>query len=66
MFQVKLTHREISDTTCGMQVLGVIVQRHKAQNDRQELCNNRNWQEPLIKLAASVERLRQSNDRRGG
>lgn len=64
MFQVKLTHHEISDTTCKTQALEVIVQRHKAQNDHQEACNTRDNTSALDHLAAQVDRLRLSNDRR--
>ena len=64
MFQVNLTHCAISDSTLGLQALAIIVQRHKAQNDRQEVCNARDYTSALARLAVQVDRLRLSNDRR--
>ncbi len=64
MFQVNLTHHDISDSSCVFQALVLIVQRHKAQNERQEACNARPYLDMVAKLEERIARLRANNDRR--
>ena len=64
MFQLKLTPRDIPDSTRGMQQLAIIAARHQAQNDRQQACNERLYLDKVAKLEECVNRLRASNDRR--